>query len=316
MDKIAIKKFSDSYLYNLNASANEKILFKFIMNSQQIDTKSDSFKDLSDEIRRTQITPALFKVMNSDKTVLMISETPLPKAFKSFVAKDIKDHSNHGYKLFIDADVVSFKNGIYTCSNPNILVAYLFSGMTNFIYYFNPKRLLFNSKIINDGAKIFSSLFTHVVDYLYKISSMGDNIKNKCIYLSSMYYLIGLLGKDRTDSTLSVCRKLSGLSQREEQILLNDVGDGEFINIKLFVDLVSDKLRLPKLTVENVLEKWVWQYGTGTQYALELFPCFAAMISNVYIGAYLNQQKTIEKIAGRAIIDFSNALKTIGEENV
>lgn len=311
MDKISVKNFTDSYLYNLNTATNEKVLFNFIMNGEQIDPMSDSFADIAAEIKRRQVTPALYKVLTSPKTVMMCNPTPLPKAFKTFVAKDIKAHTNE-YKLFIDADVVSKKNGVYSCTNIPILVAYLFSGMTAYIYHMNPKLLLFNTNVNKDGAKAFSALFTHIIDYLYKISSMGNAIKDKCIYLSAMYYLIGILKKDRTDSTLAICRNLSGLSTREEDILLLDIEDDEFLNIKLFVDLLSDKLHLPKLTLESVVEKWVWQYGTGTQYALELFPSFAAMMSNVYIGAYINQQKTIEKVAGRSIIDFTVALRDIG----
>lgn len=314
MDKIITKNFTDSYLYNLNTAVNEKILFNFIMNGEQIDTTSDSFADVAGEIKRRQVSPALFRVMNSNRTVMMLSHTPNPKAFKTFVAKDIKA-SSHDYKLFIDAgDVISKSNGVYSCRQPDILVAYLFSGMTAFIYHVDPKRILLNSDVCKNGAKAFSSLFTHIVDYLYKISSMGPGFKNKCLYLSAMYYLIGILKKDRTDSVQAICRNISGLSSKEEDILLTDVDDKEFLNIKLFVDLVSAKLRLSKLTLEAVVEKWVWQYGTGTQYALELFPSFAGMLSNVYIGAYINQQKTIEKVAGRSIIDFSVALRDIGSD--
>ena len=313
-DKIMTKNFTDSYLYNLNTHVNEKILFNFIMNGEQIDTTSDSFADVAAEIKRRQVSPSLYKVMTSNKTVMMLSSTPNPKAFKTFVAKDIKG-SSHEYKLFIDAgDVISKNNSVYSCKQPDILGAYLFSGMTSFIYHIDPKRLVFNAEINKSGAKAFSSLFTHIIDYLYKISSMGVGVKDKCIYLSAMYYLVGILKKDRTDSVLAICRNLSGLSSKEEDILLMDVDDKEFLNIKLFVDLISDKLRLSKLTLESVVEKWVWQYGTGTQYALELFPSFASMLSNVYIGAYINQQKTIEKVAGRSIIDFTVALKNIGSD--
>ena len=311
MDNITIKSFTDSYLYNLNTKANQDTLFDFIMNGEDIDPASDSFADIAAEIKRRQVTPALFKVMNSNKTIMMCNPKPLPKAFKSFVAKDIKNQTPD-YKLFIDADVVTKTNGVYTCNQIDILVAYLFSGMTAYIYQVQPKLLLFNTTINKEGANVFSSLFTHIIDYLYKISSMGNGTKDKCIYLSAMYYLVGILRKDRTDSVLAICRNLSGISGREEDILLMDIDDKEFLNIKLFIDLLSDKLRLPKLTVEAVVEKWIWQYGTGTQYALELFPSFAGMISNVYIGAYINQQKTIEKVAGKSIISFTTSLRNIG----
>ena len=39
-------------------------------------------------------------------------------------------------------------------------------------------------------------------------------------------------------------------------------------------------------------------YGTGTVFALELLPSFSNMLTDAYVGAYINNQKTIEKIAG------------------
>lgn len=194
-DKILTKNFTDSYLYNLTANVNEKILFNFIMNGEQIDTTSEFFADVASEIKRRQVSPALFKVMNSNKTVMMLSSTPNPKAFKTFVAKDIKG-SSHEYKLFIDAgDIISRTNSVYSCKQPDILVAYLFSGMASFIYHMDPKKLVFNAEVNKSGAKAFSTLFTHIIDYLYKISSMGNGAKDKCIYLSAMYYLVGILKK-------------------------------------------------------------------------------------------------------------------------
>lgn len=313
---IKVKTFNDSYLFNKNADANQKILFKFIMDAQAIDANSDEFEDIRYEVKKRQTTSALSRVLTSDKTMIMISPTPLPKAFKAFVAKDVKQ-SPARYKVFIDgSDIIKEKDGVYRCYNPDILCSYLFSGMTNFIYQMDPKKILFNSDVINAGAKIFSALFTHIIDYLLKISSNG-NTRDKCIYLSAMYYQVGILGKDITDSVKSLCRKLSGLSEREEQVLIMGIEEDDFENIKYFVEALQEKLRLPSLTLEAVVDKWIWQYGTGTQYALELFTAFANMISNVYIGAYLNQQKTIEKVApGRAIVDFSTAIKAIGSRCV
>ena len=316
MEKIIkTKTFNDSYLYNKNSDANQKILFKFIMDSKQIDPKSSEFEDVAYEIKKRQTSSALSRVLLSDKTIIMISPTPLPKSFKSFVAKDIKQ-STPKYRLFIDAsDIIREQDGVYRCSNPDILCCYLFSGMINYIYQMDPKKLLYNNQIITSGAKIFSTLFTHIIDYLLKISSNG-NTKDKCLYLSAMYYQVGMMGKDITDSVKAVCRKISGLGEREEQVLLMGIEEDDFENIKFFIETIQEKLRLTSLTLDAVVDKWVWQYGTGTHYALELFTSFANMISNVYIGAYINQQKTIEKVAGRNIVDFSIALKSIGSECV
>ena len=57
-------------------------------------------------------------------------------------------------------------------------------------------------------------------------------------------------------------------------------------------------------------------YGTGTVFALELLPSFSNMLTDAYIGAYINNQKTIEKIAGTGMVEFTKTILTIGAESV
>ena len=88
------------------------------------------------------------------------------------------------------------------------------------------------------------------------------------------------------------------------------------INIKYFIETLSDSLRIGKLTIDTFLEKWLYLFGTGTQFALEMYPSFSAMITNAYVGCYLNNQKTIEKILGRHIIPFTLCILKVGQESV
>ena len=60
----------------------------------------------------------------------------------------------------------------------------------------------------------------------------------------------------------------------------------------------------------------MYKYGPGTVFALELFPAFATMLTDAYVGAYINNQKSIEKIAGPSMVEFTKALLSIGAESV
>ena len=53
-------------------------------------------------------------------------------------------------------------------------------------------------------------------------------------------------------------------------------------------------------------------FGTGTIFALEFFPAFSAMMTNTYVGGYLDQQMTIEKIAGNSMVSFTKTILQIG----
>jgi hypothetical protein len=45
-------------------------------------------------------------------------------------------------------------------------------------------------------------------------------------------------------------------------------------------------------------------YGSSTGMALEYFPAFSELLSDAYNGCYLNNQKTIEKIAGNNMVAY------------
>lgn len=312
MTKQLAKNYVNTYLYNVGSY--EKNLFNYIMTSEQVNKEDESFKDIVYEVKRRQVSNSLTKVLESKKVILLMPKTPVPKAFKVMVAKDVK--GDKSLKVFIDADVIKKIDGVYKCTNVDILIAYLVSGMNQLIYYSDPKRLIMREEITNAGAKCFSSLFTHIIDYLYKVSSTS-NVRDRCLYLTSIYYIKNLLGKDITDSVKHMCRKISGISEREEELMWIQLNEDEDLdNIKNFIDVLAKILKLPKLTLDAFLEKWIFLYGVGTQFALELYPAFANMITNVYVGCYLNNQKTIEKVVGRNMIEFTTAILRVGAECV
>ena len=47
------------------------------MDGQQVDVNSDAFEDIRYEIKKRQTTTSLGRVLVSDKTIIMISPTPL-----------------------------------------------------------------------------------------------------------------------------------------------------------------------------------------------------------------------------------------------
>ena len=118
------------------------------------------------------------------------------------------------------------------------------------------------------------------------------------------------------NSLKSLCRRISGLSEREEEVLLYSIEDKDFENIHTFINKLNEILKLSKLTLDTFVEKWLFLYGVGTTYALELYPAFASLVTNVYIGCYINNQKTIEKVVGKDIVTFTVGVLSIGGEAV
>lgn len=312
--KTAAKTYSSTFLYR-KFDKYEKRIFEFLMKANEIDKNATEFQDIAYDIKRRQINNCVLSTLKNDNVVLLIGEEPLDKAFKVFCAKDIK-HSKTKKKVFIDCTGIINKSesGRYECNTQNIdiLISYLVSAMINYIYYIDENRFATNSTIVSVGADCFSKLFFYIVDYLTKITTI-PGARNKCLYLACLYYFDNILGIDfNTDACSRNARKISGVSEREAYIVNMDLEDGAFENIKLFIESVSKVLRVNKLTLEVFIERWMWLYGTGTVFSTELFPAFATMITDAYIGSYINNQKTIEKILGSSMVEFSKKIIDIG----
>lgn len=314
------KTYAGTYLYRQYHEYEQKIL-TFLMKGTEIDRYTDDFDDIRYEVKKRQVSNSLVKILDSKSVVLIVGTEPMSKAFKVFCAKDVKGPRKDKMKVFIDCTniiKVDPNSGKYTCTGNNIdiLISYLVSAMHTYIYYIDEFRLTNNSKIMSTGAQVFASLFTHVVDYVCKISSMLS-VKAKCLYLTSLYYLANVIGKDyNTESCRKIAKKVSGLSDRDAGIVDLQIKSESMMNIKMFVEMLSDVLHIPKLTLDVILERWMTIYGTGTVFALEMLPAFATMITDAYVGAYLNNQKSIEKITGTGMVEFTKTILAIGADAV
>lgn len=317
------KTYAGTYLYSKYNEYEQKIL-SFIMNGEEIDKNTEDFDDIRYEVKKRQVSNSLVRILDSKKVILMRSDEPMSKAFKVFCAKDVKASTADKSKLkviYIDVSNIIVRNkktGLYECTGNNIdiLISYLVSAMHTYIYYIDETRIVSNAKIMSVGAQGFAALFTHVVDYVCKISSM-PSVKSKCMYLASLYYLGNILGKDITyEGCKKIAKKVSGMSDRDAGIVDLQLKPESMMNIKQFAEAVSTILHLNKLTLDVIVERWMNIYGTGTVFALEIFPAFASMMTDAYVGAYINSQKAIEKIAGTSMVEYTKTLLTIGAESV
>ena len=303
------KRLDQTYLYSIYPQY-EKQLFQFVMTGERIDTSDEKFADILYDVKQRQVTNNMVRALQSKNIVLVIGSQSLGKAVKVFTIKDVKGDQQR--KSFIDVgNIIALKDsGVYGCSDIDKLVSYLLSAMTQFTYYTESTetKLTNNVTLTKLGASAFSKLMFNVVDYITKISAITD-AKEKCKALSAMYYQVCLLGKDfGSDSVATITKQVSGVSDRMLTTLLVDYDASSFANLKTFCDTVSNELKIPKLTVEAVVSKWMYVYDPSTTFALEMFPQFCSMISDAYVGAYLNNQKTIQKIIDTDMVQFTKTL--------
>ena len=310
------KNYSQTYLYNKSVVENDRLIFDFLMSAHRVDKENESFNDIKYELKRRSIMNKITSIVDSNKVVICIHHTQLPRAFRVFYGKDIKDKKP---KVFIDcSSIMTFDNDKYNIQSKNIdiFISYLTAAMNMLIYYQDPNRLLSRISVIDKGARCFADLATYIIDFL-RLSSI-DNTRAKCKYLSVKYYLTNILSKsESTDIVNKKALQISGLSEREAEIIDVQLDKNWNVNIKSFIDSLAKIFRIEnKLTLDVFIDKWMYLYGPGTHYATELYTAFANMLIYAYVGSYINNQKTIEKVCGHNMIEFVKGILEVGENSL
>lgn len=308
------KSISQTYLFSSFNKYEEK-LFKAMMSYDRIDKESEAFEDIISEITKRRTSDNMVKALKSKNIVLLINGDPLDKALKVFAGVDNRSGYDQKKKVFIDcSNIIGMENGRYVCGDINKLLAYLFDAMVMYSYYVAEDKLVGNDSLSKLGATAFAKLFSYIIDYIYKINSFGT-AKHQCMYMSALYYQVNILGKSLdSPSVQKIARSVSNIAESQANITMIDVEENDFLNIKTFVEKLSQVLSIPKLGLDAVIAKWMHVLGTGTIFALELFPAFAAMICDACTDAYLNNKNTIEKVVGANLMaDFYRKLIEIEE---
>lgn len=310
-----MKKFNETYLYK-KMPDYEKDIQALILKGQRVDKSVEAFNDIKYEVKRKNVDSTLAKLLDSERIVLVVPVKPLPKSFKIITAKDIRD--DRKIKVFIDCTgIIEITNSGYilNINSINILISYLLAARTAFIIEAKPSLLTLNSALTQSGTKAFAALVNYIVDYIGKIN-INTESRNKSLYLASIYYQVNILGKDiDSKSVKDTALKISGISERQANIIEIDFEQDSFDDIEKFVNLMAESLHVKGLTIDSFIEKWMFLYGTGTIFGSELFTYFAQMMSDAYIGAYINNQKTIEKVTKQNMVDFTKTLIRIGSDS-
>lgn len=312
------KNLSDLYLYR-KYPAYDKNLFGFVMNAERINPNSEEFEDVLYDIKRRKTGDAILKVLNSQNTVLGIQPgKALPKALKVFVVKDVKEDKTKE-KVFIDlSDCVFMKNGSYQCNHIEWIIAYLINAMVSFIYAKAETKLTNNSSIVKYGGEAFVKSFSYIIDRIYKISTV-QSLRKRVEYITALYYQINLLGKDYSkyyDSIKATAMRISDIENKDAQIVDIMIEESDFLDIEHFINALSRIFKFNDLSYSIILDKWMQAFGTGTMFALEFFPAFSMMLTNTYVGGYIDQQLSIEKVTGQSMVKFVKTILEIGARTV
>ena len=299
-----VKLITKTWLYSKTKYTT--VMINAINEADRIDKNTDEFlEDVSLAVKRSSSPNYLLKILNSKNVILLTPKEPLPKPIRVFCAKDIKNKGSD-IKVFIDVtDVIEQnENTMRYKVDVNRLIAYLVSAKINMIYYKIPGAFIKNAQYTYLATKIYAKLFTHIVDYLGNISVIPEN-KNKMMYYASKYFLFNVMGMTNEERVAEIAIKASDITTSQANIYdLADRGIIPGCEFKDMLSLIQEQFKMDKLTASLFVSKWMYLYGSGTMFGIEFFPAYVQMITDAYIGIYSNNQKTIEKVAGKDMVEF------------
>lgn len=307
-----IRTYGDTFLYP--KGNYEKAVYKFLMSANRIEKNDRSFEDVRYEVKRRQMYKSIVNILDHNNVVLLYNiNDPLPRSFKVFTCKDVR--AGDGKKrVFVDVSgIIDDKNGQYNINNRSVdtLIAYLLAAMVELIYYTDPTKIVNRNTIVTSGGESFAKLVFYIVDYL-RVGNV-EKIREKVFYISSRYFEECLLQKSGT-TVENRAKNLSGLTTREIDVLNLYIEPNSFKNLDTFIRTLSKALKDERLDTTTFFEKWRWLYGPSTAFATELYTAFSKMLTDVYVAAYINNQKTIEKVLGNSFIEYTKDLLQIGSD--
>ena len=322
MSNFTMKTFNDSYLYsnkvaqnsNNPKSRNDKAIIDFLIKAHRIDKYDNAFRGVIEDIKRQQTNSVLLSVLMNDNVILCIGESPLPRAFAVIDAYDSK--SGGKPKVFIDVTgKIEFKDGYYIAKRNEIdkICALLLDAMTYLLYRYYPNNLM-KSTVITNATSCYVSMFSYIMDYL-RVIGYSQN-KNKIAYIIGLYFLKSHCGMELDDYNRTIAAKVAGITINEAKAYdLYIESYDMFTNIGTFLPSLITIFRLKGIDLATFVSRWMKSFGTGTEYAIELFTSFTNLVLNAYTGSYIVQQRQIELACGSdSMIKFCTSVIRTGTD--
>ena len=161
-----------------------------------------------------------------------------------------------------------------------------------------------STAIVKSGSKIYSGMVTECINRKHNIK-LDQNLHNCILYLTTKYYIVGMLGIRNMDPDalqnycLYNCKQFDILEMSK---IVNQFTLEDFDNIGTFISKLTQvpetKKRLGTLTVTNFLESFINMYDTPMLLALEVFPYFLFNILAVNETTYQNNYQVLKNIVG------------------
>lgn len=311
------KNFAQCYLYGLTNSEGdvvEKCLFEFLMTAQRINVNDQSFKPILNELKSRVNNAIVIRMLQQGNVVLGIAKKEVPASFKVIAAKDPRDGRKE--KIFVDVTgLINYQNGFFICKEIDRLAAYMLGVMTYQIYTKDPNKLTRNGSIQKYSVSAFVKMFGAELDYLRLTGYMNN--RNRIQYITGVYFGYSVMGLDIGSARRTAAAVVAQIGQFNSQEAKNAdyyYEEEELKNINTFITSLTKTFKLEGLTTDIFVDRWIYLYGKGSHFGVELYPVFLNTVIYAYSGTYINNMKRIESVLGRDLVDLTNSVLKIGND--
>jgi len=308
------KTFFNCYFYGLsNEKGNtvENDILEYVTNAQRINYGDVSFKNIKDQLKARSTSAVLYRILQRGDINLCIYKKELPSSFKVFCAKDKRSESNNK-KIFIDATgLIEYQDGQFYCKDIDRLATYLTGALVQMIYYTDTTKLTNNAILQKCSVSAFVKMFSGVMDYL-KVNNYLQN-RERILYIAGVYFGYSVIGLD-IESARRISAVVNRVNPMDQKAHDYRYIEDDLANIDTFITSITNTFKLVGMNTAVFANKWLFLYGKGTIYAMELYPLFLSTMMYAYAGTYLNNWKRIETTCGKDMVDIAvNVLKIGGD---
>ena len=309
-----LKTFADCAIYKKVDEAGfstEKALVNFIMSADRIDISSNAFKGVVSQLKSRAQTALIVRMLQQGNVVLGMANKELSPSMKVFYAKDIKT-STKSKKVFVDVtNIITLQNGFFVCKNIDKLAAYLMGVMIMQVYYTDSNKFTTNGSLQKLSDTAFIKLYCAILNELRMPGYINN--KSKIQYIVGVYFGYNVIGLEM-DQARSVAAAAIKLNRQEAAAIDYYYTEDDFRDIYTFTDSIIKTFKLKDLSTDGLINKWIYAYGKGTMYALELFPAFLILITYACSGSYINNMKRIEAVLSKELVEIYNIILRVGSD--
>lgn len=300
---MSLKSLESTFTYrNLNRSnALSENMMKLMQNGYVMTEKE--LEEPLMIINKNFKFPLKFKVLDAFKNgtiqIMYGTNSKIPTCLPFFLTKTNKGR----IVAIINVDIY----GTYDKENnslkidPKKLYCMMESAYLSIICYEHSTELSTKALVLSAGSNIYSMMFTRVLNKKYSLN-IDKTKMHKVIMLSSMFYLINIMGMTNMDNAFNYALKNcpnGNIYTLQQTIAM--FNERDFTDLETFIKALTRPevgLNLKDLTVRNYLEAFIGMYESSALLAVESFYYFLYNILSVTNGAYVNAQYVLEDIVG------------------